>query len=146
MLVIPHLILKKDQQILLTKRAPTQKIFAGHWHCVTGGIENTESPRDAIIREAQEEIGIELKEVELKTTIFLIEKDLFDPSKKFFALELFFFSELPEGLSPVNREPLKQDDMRWFDINALPATMIPGVKFGINTYLKNLAYAEFDNT
>jgi 8-oxo-dGTP diphosphatase len=57
MIIVSHLILKKGNRILLTRRAPTKKIWAGHWNCVTMGIEGGKSPREAIIREAEEEIG-----------------------------------------------------------------------------------------
>ena len=60
MMIIPHLILRKNDKILLTKHSATNKIWSGHWHCVTGGIEDDESPKDAIIREAKEEIGVEI--------------------------------------------------------------------------------------
>jgi len=50
MMIIPHLILKKDSRILLTRRTQTNKIWSSHWHCVTGSIEAAESPKEAIIR------------------------------------------------------------------------------------------------
>lgn len=102
MMIIPHLILKKNNQILLTRRAAAQKIWAGHWHCVTGTVEKGELPKDAIIRETEEEVGIKLQEVNLVTTIFLIEKDCFDPLKKFYALELFFVGNLIDDQNPIN--------------------------------------------
>ncbi|OJU73299.1 MAG: hypothetical protein BGO07_04030 [Alphaproteobacteria bacterium 40-19] len=83
MIVFPHLILKKENQILLPRRSTAQKLWPGHWHCVTGSIENGESPRDTIIREAEEEIGITPQNPILNTTIFLTEKDYFDPLQKF---------------------------------------------------------------
>ena len=49
--VIPHLIIKKHNQLLLLKRAITQRIWGDYWHCVTGTIEFGESPQEAIVRE-----------------------------------------------------------------------------------------------
>lgn len=145
MMIIPHLILQKDRKVLLTRRATTQKIWAGHWHCVTGSIEEGETPREAIIREAKEEIGVKLEKVSLATTIFLIEKDYFNVSKKFYALELFFLTDWISNQDPFNAEPLKQDAIGWFSIDTLPYPMIPGVKFGLESYFNNLSYAEFRN-
>ena len=102
MMIIPHLILRKDSKILLTRRSKTNKIWASHWHCVTGSIEAGESPKEAIMREAEEEIGIKLKNTTLETTVFLIEKDYFDSMKKFYALELFFVSDLGDAQEPTN--------------------------------------------
>lgn len=145
MLVIPHLILRKDDKILLTRRAPTQKIWANHWHCVTGKIEEGETPRQAIIREAQEEIGLQLSVVNLVTTLSVTEKHVFNPARKFYAVELFFLADLPADQTPVNVEPGKQDAMDWFAPASLPSPMVPGVEFGLQCFWKNLNYAEFRN-
>lgn len=145
MLVVPHLILRQGSKILLTRRAISQKVWAGYWHCVTGSVENSESPKAAIIREAKEEIGLEIKELNLVTTIFLVEKDCFNPSEQFYGLELFFLSNLAHDQVPKNMEPSKQDLMDWLDYNNLPETMIPGVAFGIKCYLNNKNYAELYN-
>ncbi|WPY00705.1 NUDIX domain-containing protein [Candidatus Trichorickettsia mobilis] len=112
---------------------------------MTGGIEVGESPKEAIIREAEEEVGLKIKDVTLETTVFLIEKDYFDPMKKFYALELFFVSHLDDDQEPINLEPLKQDFLRWFDPYKLPEPMIPGVGFGIKSYFNNQRYVEFRN-
>jgi 8-oxo-dGTP pyrophosphatase MutT (NUDIX family) len=145
MIIIPHLILKKDSKILLTRRSPTNKIWASHWHCVTGSIESGESPKEGIIREAEEEVGLKIKDVTLGTTVFLIEKDYFDPLKKFYGLELFFVSHLDDGQEPINLESLKHDSLGWFDPYKLPEPMIPGVGFGIKSYFDNQHYVEFRN-
>jgi 8-oxo-dGTP diphosphatase len=145
MMIIPHLILRKDSKILLTRRSPTNKIWASHWHCVTGSIEAGESPKEAIIREAKEEIGIKLQDVTLETTVFLIEKDYFNSMKKFYALELFFVSDLGDDQEPTNLEPSKQDSLGWFDPYKLPEPMIPGIAFGIKSYFNNQRYVEFRN-
>lgn len=112
---------------------------------MTGSIEAGESPKEAIIREAEEEIGIKLQDVALETTVFLIEKDYFDSMKKFYALELFFVSDLGDDQEPTNLEPSKQDSLRWFDPYKLPEPMIPGVAFGIKSYFNNQRYVEFRN-
>lgn len=145
MMIIPHLILKKGDKILLTRRSQNNKIWSSHWHCVTGGIEAGESPREAIIREAKEEVGLDINDVNLETTVFLIENDYFDQLKKFHALELFFVSNMTDGQEPINLEPSKQDSISWFDPYELPEPMIPGVAFGIKSYFENQRYAEFRN-
>lgn len=144
-LIVPHLILKNNDQVLLIRRSNSAKIWPGRWHYVTGKIEDTESPKETIIREAEEEIGIKLKEVCLGTTIFLIEKDCFDPSKKFYGLELFFIANLAKEDNPNILEPLKHDRMDWFSPSSLPEPIVPGVEFGIKSYFNNQRYAEFCN-
>ena len=145
MMIILRLILKKDNKILLITRSPTNKIWASHWHCVTRNIEAGESPKEAIIREAAEEVGLKLKGLALENTVFCIEKDYFDSMKKFYALELFFVSDLGDHQEPTNLEPSKQDSLGWFDPYKLPEPMIPGVAFGIKSYFNNQRYVEFRN-
>ncbi|WP_032112213.1 NUDIX domain-containing protein [Candidatus Paracaedibacter symbiosus] len=52
------------------RRAPTSKIFAGHWHLPTGKIEEGESPRNTIIREGREQIGTSVSP-NLATVVFI---------------------------------------------------------------------------
>lgn len=145
MLVIPHLILRKKDKILLTRRAKEAKLWAGHWHCVCGKIEHGETPREAIIREAYEEIAITPNSPKLVTTISLAENSILSQGTIFYAVELFFLSELFEDQEPYNNEPLKQDAMEWFSLTELPYPIIPVVKFGLQSFLKGDNYEEFKN-
>jgi ADP-ribose pyrophosphatase YjhB (NUDIX family) len=140
---VPHLIVKKNDKILLIKRSASSKTWSSHWHCVCGGIEDGESAREAIIREAAEEIGLKIEDVSLETTVFFITKDLDEPTEPYESVELFFVANLKEDQEPVNSEPLKQDALDWFDPHNLPEPMIPVVAFGIQAYLNNERYAEF---
>lgn len=143
MLIVPHLILTKDDKILLSRRSGIQKFWANHWHCVTGSIEEDESPKKAIIREAFEEIGIMLKDVSLITTIDLKQPDWLTPEKPFHSLELFFHANLPENQTPVNKEPLKQDSLEWFCLETLPSPLTASTKCGLENYIRNIHYGEF---
>jgi 8-oxo-dGTP pyrophosphatase MutT (NUDIX family) len=143
MFVVPHLILKRGDKIFLSKRSSTQKIWPCHWHCVTGTIEDGESPQAAIIREANEEIALTLLPKDLKLVIVLHvdEKSILNPDTRFYAIELFFECELPAEQEPVNMEPHKQDAIAWFD--SLPEQMIPCVKFGLELYRESRTYGEY---
>lgn len=143
MLVIPHLILKNTGKILLSRRSKLQKIWPNHWHCVTGTIEQGESPKSAIIREAKEEIGVDVNDLSLKATVYVSMPSIFNANDRFYAVELYFVCNLEDNQTPINLEPLKQDKIDWFDINELPKPLIPQVEFGIDCYFKNMKYAEY---
>lgn len=64
-LVVCMLIINKDKQILIQKRALHKKGFPGLWADTGGAALFGESSQEAIIREVDEEIGITLKEEEL---------------------------------------------------------------------------------
>ena len=52
------LITNKNDEVLLMQRGPGSKNNHGKWENVGGHVESDESPRDTIIREAYEELGI----------------------------------------------------------------------------------------
>jgi 8-oxo-dGTP diphosphatase len=143
MKVVPHLILRSEDKIFLSRRANTQKFYPNLWHCVMGTVEEGESPLQAIIRETEEEIGIYLQEPpKLVTTVYLKEPSVLNPQEPFYALELFFLADLPKDQTPYNREPKKQDAINWFLPTKLPTPMIPVVALGIECFLKGEVYEE----
>lgn len=76
-MIIPHLILKKDGRILLTRRSPSNKIWP-YWHCITGQYRELASYQEKLLfAESEEEIGIKIKGVNLKTIIFILQERLF---------------------------------------------------------------------
>jgi len=143
MIVIPYLIFLRDNKILLLWRADAQKIWAKHWHCVSGSIEEGETPCEAIVREAKEEIGLKITTLELVSVVSLSENSLLEDNKKFYSVEMYFLTMANQ--EPVNIEPHKHDAMDWFEITNLPHPMIPGVKFGIESFMKKKNYSEFKN-
>jgi hypothetical protein len=44
---------------------------------------------------------------------------------------------------PFNTEPDKCDDLRWVDINAPPANMIPYVKQALENHLNGIPFDEY---
>lgn len=143
MIVIPHLILKRDNNILLLKRSHSNKLWGNHWHCVTGKIEVGESPYEAIVREAQEEVGIVVSDLELVTAVSINEPSILSEGRRFYGLELFFLYNLREYDTPFNKEPSKHSNIDFFDIDNLPEKIIPGVKVGIENYRSGIRYSDY---
>ncbi|MEB3702349.1 NUDIX domain-containing protein [Candidatus Bealeia paramacronuclearis] len=142
MIICPHLILRKENQILLLKRNLNAHIYGGHWHCPTGKIEGDETPLQAIIREAHEEVGITVKTPQFSTAVYLDAISWEDPSKRWQDLSLFFVHNLLVNEIPYNIEPQKHTDMGWFDSENLPDPMIPVVRQGILQSIENISYGE----
>ena len=54
-----HMIIKKDNKVLLQKRKGS-KLWPGYYALPAGHIDQGENQYDALTREAQEELGIEI--------------------------------------------------------------------------------------
>jgi 8-oxo-dGTP pyrophosphatase MutT (NUDIX family) len=54
------IIQRPDGRILLLRRSPTHTTNAGKWCFVTGYVEPDEEPIQTVVREAREEIGLDI--------------------------------------------------------------------------------------
>ena len=68
-LVVACALVDRDMRILLAQR-PEGKAMAGLWEFPGGKVDAGETPEQAIIRELQEELGIETKEACLAPLTF----------------------------------------------------------------------------
>lgn len=135
-IVTLSLILINDKkQVLLQKRYNTG-YMDGMYALVSGHLENDESMLQGIIREANEEVGIEL-ESENVDFVCLIR------SGNDGYINSYFKSESFQG-DVVNMEPEKCSELTWFDINNIPENIIPNDKRAIYNMLNNITLDEYD--
>lgn len=66
-------VLNSNREILLTRRAPNKK-YAGMWEPTSGHVISGETSLNAIKRELYEEIGINIKDSEIKLVKSFIDK------------------------------------------------------------------------
>lgn len=131
-----HLMLINDNKILLMRRKDTG--FAdGFYSMPAGKLEPKESVENAIIREVEEEININIKNETLKT-IQVMNRNGSDRER----IDYFFTVDRWSG-EIKNNEPNKCDDLKWFDINNLPENTIPYIKEAINNYNKKIKFSLF---
>lgn len=112
-----HLVLMHEGKVLLGERRNTE--FApGQYHVPAGHLEQNETIVQGMIREAREELGIEIREddVDLVHTLHLRGQ-----SER---LSLFFTLRHWQG-EIENREPDKCAGWSWFALCALPANTVP---------------------
>lgn len=137
-----NLLFIRDQKILLLRRAKDIRLFPGYWHGPAGKIEEGESPKQAIMREAFEEVGLTINPV-LGTVV--VNKAPNSPSTELVWKEIGLFFVVKDSHEiPIRKEPHLHDVMDWFNVNYLPNPMIPVVKFGIEQYLRGEMYGELD--
>ncbi len=128
------LIREKDgiKEVLLQERVNTGYMDNMYDMACSGHLEKGETLTQATIREAKEEIGIDLKEEDLKMVA------LIHPYEEDY-LNVFFEARKYEGI-PEIKEPNKCDNLSWFDINKLPENTITRIRNVLENMKKNIIY------
>jgi 8-oxo-dGTP diphosphatase len=136
-----YLILIKDGKILLQRRFNTG-YMDGNYSLPAGHVDKGENFTQCIIREAKEEIGIDLKPEYLKATHFMHRLSSPEWGDEAYRIDAFFKAEKWEG-NPEIKEPNKCDDLKWFNLNSLPENIIPYIKQALNCVSNKIFYSEF---
>jgi 8-oxo-dGTP pyrophosphatase MutT (NUDIX family) len=129
-----HLLLIRDDRILLLRRRNTD-YEDGKYSVIAGHMEDGETARESICREALEEAGIELAPDDLEFAHVVHRADRGQRVG-------FFFRALRWQREPRNLEPHKADDLRWFALDALPNDMVPYVRRAIEVWRAGQGYSE----
>jgi mutator protein MutT len=136
-LVAVHLLLVRNNQILIARRANTG-YHDGDYSVAAGHVDMGESSTQAMIREAKEEIGITIQPEDLEfSTIMHRYGD--DKSER---IDFFFSCEVWTGTESIC-EPHKCDDLKWVDIGQLPENTISYIREGIDCYKRGVKFMEF---
>lgn len=114
-----YLFLKKDGDILLTRRFNTG-YKDGEYMVPSGHVEKGESLRDAMIREAMEEVGVSVRPEDLHMTHVMYRA----PSDSTGTRADFFFDAASWEGEPRNCEPHKCDEVAWFPLDRLPENTV----------------------
>ena len=140
--IIPaaYLFLIKDNQVLLLQRSNTG-YEDGNWSVPAGHLDGDEAASTAAVREAKEEIGLDINPADLKIVHIMHRKGLVPPGKDNERIDFFFVLEQWEGES-VNCEPHKCAALTWFPLDALPDNTIPCVKVALDGYKSGTFYSE----
>lgn len=104
-------LLVRDGRVLLVHRNGTRSHYPDCWDLAGGHVENGEAPREAVVRECLEELGVRVHEpVPIPMTVA-------DPD-----LEVHAFLVTRWDGEPVNAAPEEHDELRWIgaaDVAAL---------------------------
>lgn len=132
-----YLILERDGKILVARRCNTG-YQDGNYQVPAGHVEDGELPKAAMVREAKEEIGIEVSEedLELVHTSYRPKHD--ETGNR---VDLFFRATKWSG-EVINTEPHKCDDLRWISPSELPNNMTLHVRVAIQKIQKGVSYSE----
>ncbi len=130
-----HLFFFREGQVLLSRRFNTG-YRDGEYSVPAGHLDGSETVRAAARREAAEEVGvsIDLNDILFSSVMHRNEGDE----------RIDFFVEVRSWQGePFNNEPHKCDELRWVDLDALPANTIPYVRRGLENHRNGVRFDEF---
>ncbi|MBI2098069.1 MAG: NUDIX domain-containing protein [Candidatus Wildermuthbacteria bacterium] len=138
--IIPaaYVILQDGNKILLQRRYNTG-YEDGNYSFVSGHVEQGESYINAIIREAKEEAGVELRGQDLRFVHLMHRKGEDSYNER---ADVFFVAARWSG-EIANVEPHKCDDLSWFDKSDLPENLIPYIREVLGYIDKDVMYSEY---
>ena len=130
-----HLFLIRDSKVLLLRRFDTG-YEDGKYSVIAGHLNGDEEIRAAMIREAREEIGIEISSQDLQV-VGVMHRKSNDERIDFFLATTSWSGEI------TNREPDKCDRLAWFDVEELPENVIPYVRRALDNYRRGTLFDSF---
>ena len=119
-----HIILNNDNKILVQKRKGS-KLYQGYYALPAGHIDKGETQYDALVREAKEELGIEINPDDIINNYVVLRRNFFEIDEKILEPYIDFYFEIKNytGIPRIIEED-KCDELFWTDINNLPEPFI----------------------
>ncbi|MEK7533715.1 MAG: NUDIX domain-containing protein [Patescibacteria group bacterium] len=131
-----YFMLIKDGKILLVRRFNTGW-QDGKYSLIAGHLERNETVKQAMIREAKEEAGINLnpKDLHIVHTMHRKSKDDLE------YIDFFLSCDTWQG-KPRITEHDKCDDMQWFSLKNLPEDTLRHIRKAIESYSNKISFSE----
>ena len=133
--VAVHLFFLHDDRVLLLRRFNTGW-EDGKYSVPAGHVDAGESVSAATIREAHEEVGVDLKTSDLEV-VHVMHRKAEEERIDFFLIVKNWTGEI------TNKEPHKCDDLAWHPLSSLPSNIIPYVRQGLANYQSGILFSEF---
>lgn len=119
-----HMIIIKDNKILVQKRKGS-KLWPGYYALPAGHIDEGENQFDALVREAKEELGVNIDLKKIINSYVVLRRNYFEIEGRQLEPYIDYYYEINEydGV-PKIMEKDKCDELIWVDINDLPDPFI----------------------
>ncbi len=134
-----YIFLKRGNKTAMILRSNTG-YRDGQWAMPSGKVDHGEPFTLAAIREAKEEVGVDIDAKDLKYILTLHRKSDDNPINGW--VDVLFVCETWEG-EPYNAEPHKHADMQWFELENLPEKVMDYQLAIIQGYIDKQNYIEF---
>jgi len=140
--IIPasYLVLMRDGKVLLARRHNTG-YKDGLYSLAAGHVEAGETFTQAIVREAKEEIGIEVHPDDLRVAHVMHRTSGADGGYEE-RVDVFLCANKRAG-GIVNKEPHKCSELTWAPIDNLPADVVDFVRDALQKIDRGIGYSEW---
>ena len=133
------LYLVKENKVLMLLRSNTG-FLDGHYGLVAGKLEDGETFREAMVREAKEEANLDLLLGDLEIAHVMHRNQYFKDGYRE-RIDMYFTTDKWDG-EIKNMEPEKHGSVEWFDLSSMPLNTIPYNIQAIECILNNKLYSE----
>lgn len=107
------------QKVFMAKRADTKKFLSGVYELPGGHIDFGETPTDGLIREIQEEFGVEVQLGD-PFAVFTYQNEV----KKSHSIEVLYFATFVDPNVQPKMDPEDHSTCGWFSESELPQTFV----------------------
>lgn len=136
-----HIIIRHGDDILLVLRSATG--YEDGKYCLPSGhVEEGESFSAAAVREAREEVGLELNQNDVGFIYLQHRLAINELGEPEVWIDAFFDAGSWRG-EPTNAEPDKHSQVAWCDTEGLPENMMASHRFALERIAAGHAYGEF---
>lgn len=119
-----HIIITDNDKILLQKRKGS-KLWPGYYALPAGHIDEGENQYDALVREAKEELDIEIDLKGITNSYVVLRRNFFEIDGKILEPYIDYYFEVTKYTgTPKIAEPDKCEELVWASIDNLPEPFI----------------------
>jgi 8-oxo-dGTP pyrophosphatase MutT (NUDIX family) len=131
-----YVILRKGNKVAFVLKQNTAWMN-GYYGLPSGKVEKEETFTNGAVREAQEEIGVEISKQSLQP-VLLVHRHTDETDW----VDMYFEAETWKG-EPYNAEPDVHSELAWLDLAALPDNVIPSVVAALQAITNGQTYSEY---
>lgn len=119
-----HMIIMNNDKLLIQKRKGT-KLWPGYYALPAGHIDVGENQYEALVREAKEELNIEINPKDITNSYVVLRRNYFEIDGKKLEPYIDYYFEISkyQGVPSIVEQD-KYDELIWADINDLPNPFI----------------------
>ena len=133
------MVFKKGSEVALLHRQNTNWMN-GYWGVVGGKVDKGESALKAAMREAKEEVGVELKLTKEDVSAVLYRTGNGETDLSPWVDTIFEITEWQGEL--YNAEPHAHSELKWFEVDDLPKNLTPFTKKYLSLLTDGIKYDE----